>query len=424
MVALRNVSRVRVKDEAAGTSTFAVEQSSAIADFKDVRCSFPEVTLTQEMLQDDAIVQRAFQERLDVLGQKRCSLSMTGDLTGTGISGGIITSTTIPLYTDSALGIILKTVLGGFISEQGSTEASGTASTASSVTVATGDGSNWVTGMAFGYVVGGRLEVRELDARASDALTPKVAFSATPADQTVIYNAHTYWLTDNPSTSLAFVVETTERDDIYWLTGCQATSFSINLSLGQIAKWSATFEGANWLQDDSAGTPLGGSAIAAGTISDGDPVPYVNQQVLFGTGSPAVAYANMLVDPSSIELGINIQYQALPSPGGVNGIRRWILVPQRPMVTLALTLPVDSGNIKTYQTARDSRTVYKAFVQVGHAIGNTVLLSLPSLQITDVQKAEGAAGLHGCRVVCKGYEDQDIGTASERERSPFRIHRF
>lgn len=422
MTALQRIQRLRILDEAAGSSTFAADLSASIASFKDLRFNSAELQLITEMLQDEAVVQRAYQERLDIIGQKRFGMNVTVPLSGTG--SAIVTATTTPVYTDTALSILLKTWLGGFQSGAGSAEATGTSSTASSVTVTTGQGSRFTAGSAFGTVIAGRLEAREIDAVSTDALIPKVALSAAPTNLADVNNARTYYLTNEPTTSMQFVCETTERDAIYWGLGCQMTAGALNLPLGQVPTLDCTIQGANWLQDDSVATPLGGSAIAAATLTEAAPAPNVNNQWFFCTGSEPYTYATAIANPSAVAITINRPYEILPGPGGVNGIVRWVAVPQRPMATLKLTLPIDSGNIKTYQTARDAQTMYSFFAQVGNVAGSTWLISLPALQITDVQRVVGPAGLWHMEVTCKAYEDQDTVTATELGYSPVRLHQL
>jgi hypothetical protein len=322
---------------------------------------------------------------------------------------------------------VLKTVLGGENSFPGTTEVSGTTSTATAITVFGGHGTaRFTPGGAFGYTVNGRLHARELDARSTDLLTPKVGFPAAPTDLQIIYNAHTYFPTPDPNTSLQFLVETTERDAVYWLLGGQLTQMGINLQLGQLPRLTLTFAGPDWKQDDEVGTPIGGSAMAAGTFTDGDPVPYVNNEVIFTTGSEPYTYAGSVIDPSAISLNINWAFQPQPTPSGINGVVRHRLIPPTDgaIVTGSITMPIDAGNIKTYQTARDARTIYALFIQCGNIAGQTVLLSVPSVQIMGVQTGESAPSLHGCTVEIASLEDQDILTGTDIGNAQFRIHRL
>lgn len=330
-----------------------------------------------------------------------------------------------PVYTDSALNVILKTVFGGYYAGNSELEDNSASSTATSVTVASTGGGQWSApgGGVMATTIAGRLEARETDLRSGDVLTPKVGFSAAPTNQATIYNGHTIYLDEAAATSLAFVVETADRDNVYWLLGMQCTSISLSFTLGQVAKLSFTFEGADWKQDDSVGTPIGGSAISVASFTDAAPPVYVNNQCFFCTGSEPYTYSTSLVHPSAVDITLALKWQAVPSPNGVNGILGWVLIPESPMASVTLTLPVDSGNIKTYQAAQLAQTIYGFWMQIGNAAGNTVLISLPSLQITNVQQAESTPSLHGMQITGEAIEDQDNAGTSAQYYSPVRIHR-
>ncbi|MCC7539228.1 MAG: hypothetical protein IT379_23600 [Deltaproteobacteria bacterium] len=425
MVALKRVGRLRIAEEAAGSTTFGAELSGSIASFRDLRYISAEAQLDTSVLEDAAVVQRGFQRRLAIIGPRAWTMNVTLDLVGTGVP--LETGTADPAYTDTALGLLLKIVLGYEVSFPGSAEASGAASTATAVTVTTGHGvARWLPGMAMGIVYNGRLHAREVDLRTGDVLTPKVGFPASPTDQTIVYNSHTYAPATDPNTSAQFLLETSERDACYWLLGGQCTSMSIDLTLGQLPRVTFTFTGPDWKQDDEVGTPVGSSAIGVATFTDGDPVPYVNNEVIFTTGSEPYTYAGSVVDPSALSLTFNWAFQPHPSPSGLNGVLRHRLIPpdNGSIVTMSMTLPIDGANMKTLQAARDARTIYALFIQVGNIAGKTVLISVPALQITNVQQADAAPSLHGFTVEGMSLEDQDIAYSSDLTGAHFRFHRL
>ncbi len=427
MTALKRIERARIVAEGNGSSTFGIDASANIANFKDLRYNSMEVTLGQEMLSDDHVVQRAYTEPKHVLGPKFCEVTFTVDLAGR--TSPLNAGAGSPAYTDSALSILLRTIFGGYRVGIGTTENSGSSSTTSLLHVT--DAAGFAAGGAVAYVASGnRFDAREIDAISGTQITPKLKFSAAAGDTVGIFNAETYYpLTDDHSTidSLQMVVETTERDNIYWLFGLQCTSFSLECTLGQLAKVTVTLRGVNWVQDDSAGTPLGGSAMSAATYTDGDPIPHVTSRCHFVTGSEPYDIAE--VDPSSLSYTISLKHDPLPSPGGINGVRRWVRIPQRPTAEVEFTIPVNSGDIKTLQAARDARTAYSWFHTLGSVISSTTadtgmwLISLPTVQIMDVQRTE-SAGMHGAKIRCKALEDADTAGGTDLLYAPVRLHRF
>lgn len=412
MPQLLNVQRMRVIEEAAGSATFAVEQSASIGSFQDVRYNTVEATLNQEMLVDAHVNQTPYAQNLDILGRRLCELNIETALmpTGTALAAG-----TAPAYTDHALGYILKAILGGYEADQGDVEA-GT-STASRLDVTT-SGARWEPGTAVGAVVGGVIEARSIQAISGQQLTPRVQFSAVPDAGQPAYNSHTFFMTDDPATSLQFVLETADRDDIWWMLGTQLQSLSFDLTVAQLAGMTLNLAGARYLNDTEVSNPISGSAIARATLTDGDPVPFVDSYVQFVTAS-AGAVAPVSLDTSAITISPAIAFEPITSPDGVNGIRRYKMRPAKPILTVEFTIPFENID---FWTQRDARTKKSMFIQVGNTAGNTALIDIPNLQIQNVQRAD-SEGLHGITVTAQALEDEwATDQTTELRRSPLRIH--
>ncbi len=406
------VERMRVNEEAAGSATYAQELSASIANFKDVRYRSAEATLTRDMLVDEHVNSTPYAQNLDIVSRRANELSVETDLmpTGTALAEGVT-----PAYTNHALGIILKAILGGYEADQGDVEAGTSTTTQLDVTTS---GARFAAGGAVGALVGGNLEARSIAGIVGQALTPRVAFSAAPTAASAVYNAHTFYLTDDPSTSLQFVIETADRDDIWWLTGDQCTGLSFDLSLTQLARMTLGLSGANYYHDTEVASPISGSPISRATLTDGDPIPFVDSSAIFVTAG-AGATAITEIDCSTITVTPAITFEPISTPSGVNGIRRMKLRPAKPILTVEFTIPFEDIS---YFTQRDARTKKSLFIQVGNTAGGTALIDLPNLQIQNVQRSD-SEGLHGLTVTCQALEDEwatDQTTALRR--SPFRVH--
>jgi hypothetical protein len=88
----------------------------------------------------------------------------------------------------------------------------------------------------------------------------------------------------------------------------------------------------------------------------------------------------------------------------------------------SFTIPYEA---QTWFTSRASRTDHAVALQIGSTTtSGGVLLTAPTAQITDVQKAD-AGGIDSQQVSWKGRLDGDITSATtEIHRSAFRIHLF
>ena len=415
MPQLMQVEKMRVNEEAAGSATYAVELSASLANFKAVRYRTAQATLTTDMLPDEHVNQTPYAQNLDIVSRRACELSVETDLTPTGTG---LAAAAVPAYTDHALGIILKTILGGYEADQGDVENGGTST--SSVMQVTTSGARWEPGTAVGAIVGGVIEARSIESIAGNALTPRVQFSGAPDNRAIVYNSHTFYLTDDPATSLQFVIETADRDDIWWLLGNQLSSLAFDLTVAQLARMTIGLRGAKYLQDDEVANPLAVAepAITRATLTDGDPVPFVDSYAQFVTAASG-ATAITSLDVSAISVTPAITYEPITSPAGVNGIRRMKLRPAKPIMTVEFTIPFED---EAYWTQRDARTKKSLFVQVGNTPGGTALIDIPNLQIQNVQRSD-SEGLHGLTVTAQALEDEwATDQTTELRRSPLRLH--
>lgn len=403
------IGRLRVYTEAAGSATFGVDASASIASFKDVQHKSAAFTRDQVMSRNEALVQRPFYEFLDILGPKSCTLNLETDLTPT---GSPITPTfyagSPPSAPTFALGTILHAIFGGYRTNEGSTESGVDA--IGTVTVGTGHGSRWTKGSVIGVVSSGGVHARQVQSIATDTISFATPLAAVTTSGSAVYGAHTFYLTDDPNTSLQFVVEEADRENIWWLRGMQSAGFTLTLNLAQLWGMSLNLKGVAWDHDDDVASPLGGSALSAATLTDGEPIHGIDGQVWMEYGSSCVP-----ADVSAVSVTIKLNFEPLPSLAGVNGAVRWKLKLEPPQVEAQFTVPAtDSAGL--FNIIREAREILPIGIQCGNTAGKIAYIGLPRCQVTNIQHAD-YAGQYGLQVNLKALEN-DADTTTELGRSP------
>lgn len=424
-----HVARLRMIKEGAGAANFGKDKSASLGSYVEARFRGAQVNLRRDMLRDEALVQRVFQERLDILGRKSAEMTLDLDLTPTGSE--LNAGASPPGSPAQFLLQFLQTVFGGYQVSPGSAIVAG--GSASSIRVTDTHATRFPPGSAIGCPVAGFVEAREVASTGAgdgthDVVVPKVQLSATPTTAGSASGSHTIYLTDDPSDSMGWVLETRERDDIWWVAGTQLRSLSFELTLNALARMQSQVQGAQWFHDDDVGTQIGsGSPLGVGTLTDGDPLPFVDSAVFFTKGAVPkdgtdVSDSKSIgrIPLSSITISPEIPYEAVPSPSGVNGILRYKMKPGRPVCTAQITFPFE---VEQLWEDRDARTKFGLWAQIGNIAGKVVLISLPNVQIVDIQRAETEPRLNGQIVTVKCLEDEEAtDQTTELRRSPIRIH--
>ena len=407
------VQRIRVITEAAGS--FATDQTGSLGSFVDVPAmeGTATVALGQEML-DPAYAQQHKDGRVThILGRKSCSLSFSVPLasTGTAAASGISA-------VQGALGLLLAATMGGEDLGAGTTISdAGVADTDFDVASATG----LTAGTAMGVLVGTTTEWRVIENIATLNVTPKLNFSASPSNGAVVNSCATYYLKQDPDTSLQFAVYGAEQDDRWLLQGCQLQSMTLEVTSGQIPKITFTFSGATWTYGASTSTPITGSAIATATYSNVSPVAAVSGVYYQQTaGTATYSASTSRLDVSQEAWSPAMAYVPQTSPTGVQTVLRWVRNRVNPVVSFTFNVPYQDT---TWFAVRDAKTV-KAFVrQFGSGTaGSTVLIEIPSAQVVDVQRVDDG-GLAYQTVSCAAGLDTDIASnTGDQSFSPLRFH--
>ena len=393
-------------------SSFANDESGSLVSYTSIPIQegSAQITLGRETHDPMHAVQYMHDYREEVLGKKSCSIQFTVPLAPTGTA-----SSTGVAAVQSALGLLLKTTMGGEDLGKGSTAGIDWTAKAGSVATAT----EFEKGSAIGWVnASGILEARPLSNKSGSALTNKLAFSTVPTTGATIYGAATYYLTSDPDGSLNFAVRGLESNDDWLLLGCQLDSMALNLPLEGIPTVQFTFKGVSWLHGDDA----------AGSFSDISPVTYSNTSPITGhagrfmarVSGTAAFTSGVTVHVSAVNFEPSLTYAPVPSPSGTEGVYRWRLT--------RASGPSVSGSFSTFFEStkwhghRDNKDDLMLLYQIGTEAGKTILLEVATAQITNAQKAD-ASGIDGVTVEWKGRMDALVASDStDLHRSPFRIH--
>lgn len=398
--------------EAYTESSFASDESSNLASFTPlpIQEGTASVTLTREMHDPMQLVQNQLDYREEVVGRKSCQIQFTMPLAPTGVAAGQGTPA-----VQGGLGLLLSTVMGGEDLGQGTTVSTGWG-TAGGGNVSTATGIE--KGAALGWVnANGKLEARPVANKSGSAITLKRRFSTAPATSNDLYASASYYMTQDPDSSLSFAVRGYEDDHAWLLSGCQLESMSLNLPLdGSIPTIQFTFQGVDWSHEtDTAAGSF--ASISAATYSNFDPIvghagDFLESDVTALTGST--------VHVSAVGFEPQIAYQAITSPSGTNGVYRWRLSRSAPVVQGSFTTFYEDDS---WFTARDDRDDKLFLYQVGTTQGQTLLIEASTCQVTDAQMGEADSGILGVTVSWKGRLDAGVSSpSSDLQRSPFRIH--
>lgn len=396
-------------------STYQSDNSGSPGDF----VAMPYVIGTLDAMgAQDALDPNTGRMRLDdmdkkILGPKSCSLSFATTLHSHGQDlDGDVTPVT---KTDWGLLRMLQTICGGAItttnpSAQTTVQAGSTTTT--TVEVTTAHGARFQAGGVIGCEVvsgSGLIEAREIASVSSDVITVKQAFSATPVTGSAVRGGTTVYMTENPSTSLQALVEGREGTDGAWYGGLQG-GFQIQVPVGGLGQIQFALTGADWGR-------VGSSSATIPSYSYYSPMALNPLEVTVPTVGSTT---RVQVPQSEIVITPNITYAPQRSGAATNTIARMRRMPTRPLVQGSFTAPYEDD---TWFTAHSSRTDLALFAQCGDVPGSTVLISVPTIQITEPPKrTPSGENIAGQTVTWQGRLDAEIGSTSEVSYSALRLH--
>lgn len=423
-IELHDVGRARVYDESSAGSwsstTFAIDATTSpgLGSFTDVafREGSAQVQLMEDMLDPQQVVQSRVEGRKKLRGKRSATLTLTLNLAPSGVAAGSAVSSVAP---GGGLGIILRAIMGGEKLAAGTTA---TAGSTSSVINAT-SGAGWEEGAWIGWTnSAGIVEWREVKQVATNVVTTKYAFSGTPANGNVLYNAAVYFFTEDPQRSLQFLVEGVETDDRWLLLGGQCTGFKIGIDPTgqQLPSAQITLTFASWLDSSEVSNTAGvTAAIAAASFGNYNPIVGFAGELRYQTVGTATLDSTSLVHASAINFDPSISFVPVTSPKGVNTILRWRAARQNPPVQVGFTAPYED---LTWWTKRKARNDLAFWYTAGQLAGGSVILSAPATQIVNPQRTADASKLAGQSIAAEGRRDIDVATGTtELSKSPVRI---
>ena len=414
-IEVQSVQRIRAFVE----STFGADASASAASFTDLPIveGTAALTLTRDELNPSPLVQHIDENTERVLGKRSATLSFQMNLSPTGTA-----AVTAQSAITSGLGMLLKAIMGGETLAAGSTSAVG--STATVVNVQTGHGTRWASGGVMGWANGtGPVEWREVESISTDAITLKRGFSGSPVSTNVLYNAATYYMTANPTTSLAMIVEGLESDDRWLLTGGQGVggiTVALDLTGGTIPRVTINMTFARWYASNETSSSLTG-ALGTATYTGFSPIVGEAGNFEVWTVGAATFATTQSIHVSALAFEPHIAFVPYTSPNGVNTVKQWVKSRNADSpVQGQFTLPYQDT---TWFAHRNSRSDLAAQYVAGVAGGAAVIISTPTIQILNPQRAADAGGLAAQVVMFKGRRDTDAGASTtDQAKSPFRIH--
>lgn len=413
-IEVQSVQRIRAFVE----STFGADSSASAASFTDLPIveGTATLTLTRDELNASPLVQHIDEATERVLGKRSATLSFQMNLSPTGTA-----AVTGQSSITSGLGMILKAIMGGETLGAGTTAGVGSTASALVCTSAT----PWDSGQVVGWTnASGVVEWREVETRpSSTTLTLKRGFSGSPANGNILYNAATYFMTANPTTSLAFIVEGLEPDDRWLLTGGQGVggiTIALDMTGGTIPRVTINMTFARWFASNETGSSLTGT-LGTATYSAFSPIVGEAGNFEIWTVGAATFATTQSIHVSALAFEPHIAFVPYTSPSGVNTVKQWVKSrnPDSP-VQGSFTLPYQDT---TWFAHRNSRSDLAAQYVAGVAGGAAVIISTPTIQILNPQRAADAGGLAAQTIMFKGRRDTDAGAATtDQAKSPLRIH--
>ena len=397
-------------------TSFGADMTGSLGSFTSI--PFQEGTATFSATRETHDPMHAVQDvrdyREEVLGRKRSSLQFTMPLAPTGTAAGQGTTA-----VQSALGLLLELVMGTEVLTKGSTAA--TWSTGAVGTIATSN--TILRGSAMGWVdTDSVLHARGVKLNSGVTITPKIAFPAAPSTSDVLYGAATYAIARDPDKSFNFVVRGLESQDDWVLVGMQLDSMTLNVPLdGSIPTVQFGFKGASWL--------YGSDAAGSASLTDITPVTYSNTSPITGHAGRFLIQTTSTQQLTGAEVPINavsfepqLAFLEVTSPSGTEGTYRWRLGRNNgPMIQGSFGTFFED---LTWHTGRDNKTDYQIAYQIGTTAGETILIEVPTCQITMADRGD-ANGIAGVTVQFKGRLDAVVSnqvSGTDYHSSPFKIH--
>lgn len=404
---LPGIQRVRFAVE----STFGSDLTSDVAtNFFDMRHEMIRPKMEPLVAPDTTVVQRAFQQRNDVLGPHRMSAQCSFLWTGTNQALDDATAA-----TETSQSKLMAALLGGYTAAQGSTVAASPAPSTTGCSVATGEGSRFSEGTVIGVTVGTTVYPVYVTRVSTDALTWWPALPSAPASSADVYNSQSIYLTEQPGNQIQMLAEAAKQRGNIWLGLGGQGDFTLDLTRGSLAKWGTTLQFADYQHDDEFATPQGGSPIAVATYDGTGPIHVMKGGLHFG---PTASTTRAMMNASAVSITFGRKWLEQGLPSGVNGLDEWELdTRDRRMVEITIR---KSDAWEDYHDAYEAETDYGMLWWVGASAGQIRSVCAPTMQIAKPPEQVEAFGVEGLKITLLVKESTLCSDqTTELRRSPF-----
>jgi len=412
------LTRLRAVVEAAGS--FAIDQTGSLGSFIDIPANegTMQLTLATAELDPNYNVQRRSSGREKVLGPRKASLKFVMNMAPTGTAAASTVAA-----VQGPLGLLLKAVMGGEHLGTGTTFTGGTA-LVPNVTSAAG----LVAGGFIGWTNSSSVvEWRRIKAINTLAITLDHAFSGAPANSNVCYAAATYYVTEDPNTSLQFICYGQSTSDRWLVLGAQCVGgFDIALdpSGKAIPTITFNFEAANYYDSTQTAGAINGT-LAAATFTNYNPiVEYVGDLQMFTVGTPTYVATTSRVLASAFTYKPKTVFTAVTNPAayaaqhGGSPIERYRGGRLMPPVAGTITTFMDA---LTFWTKRDTKADLDIQYTTGIAAGSSIIFGAPTSQILNPQRGPSDQEIEGVVAQYEGRDNTDTALTTDLALSPYVI---
>jgi hypothetical protein len=401
----RQVQRARFAVE----TSFGTDLTTDVAtNFFDMRHEPLVISRDTMMTADTTVVQRNYQRRNYVRGPDHGGAALTSFWCGTDEA---LDASTSP--TKTAQSKMLEALLGGYEADQGSLVASGGATTGCVVTAA--QGTRFTEGTIVGVVVSGVTYPVLLTSVSTDTLVWWPALPGVPDVGAAVYGSQSNYLTDTPAKWIQVLSEAAKDRNNIWLGVGGQGDFSLDITRGQLAKWSSTIKFARWLHDDEITTPQGGGAIAAATYDGTGPI-YANEG---GCHFSATSVSTRtLVRVQSLTLSFGVEWFEVGLHSGTEGLGQWERNTRGEITAEMLILP--PSNYEAYHDLWSAETDVGFLYWLGSAGGSGRALAVPTCQIMKPPEPAEVYGMEGLKLSLLVKENSKCSAlTNEIQRTPF-----
>jgi hypothetical protein len=320
---------------------------------------------------------------------------------------------TVPAITAWPLRMLLQTILGGFstATSHGAQVTVQALSTTTVVNVTTGAGARMTKGQALGITTANGLEWAEILSISTDAVSLRQALSATPTTGQPVRHSATFYPTQNPDTSLQLAMAGAEVDDRFRFSGAQCAGLALDCKPGMLPKLSVDLKG------------RGVRSIAAHSGLAEITHSYYSPIIASGGCITVPAFGvTTRVDPlvADASFAFDHKFEPVTSYCATDNIARMRL--QRPAggkaAKITLTFPYEST---AWIDARDAKSLFSVFFQLGSEVGASGLLSFPRMQVVSVKRGSSGTNLAGQTVELEALQDT-LDATTDLGRASWRLH--